>query len=78
MDAAALQRPAQEPLAGEAPVVVKLGGSIVRSGQLAPWLETIAAAPAPIVVVPGGGALADEVRDCQQQLGFGEDRKSVV
>ena len=72
MDAAALQRPAQEPFAGEAPVVVKLGGSIVRSGQLAPWLEAIAAAPAPIVVVPGGGALADEVRDCQQQLGFGD------
>ena len=26
----------------------------------------------PIVVVPGGGALADEVRACQSQLGFGD------
>jgi dihydroneopterin aldolase len=73
MDAAALQRPAPAPHVDDAsPVVVKLGGSIVRSGQLAPWLDAIAAAPAPIVVVPGGGALADEVRSCQQQLGFGD------
>ena len=53
-------------------VVVKLGGSVVRSGELAAWLEAIAAAPHPIVVVPGGGALADEVRSCQAALGFGD------
>ena len=54
------------------PIVVKLGGSVVRSGELAAWLEAIAGAQAPIVVVPGGGALADEVRACQSQLGFGD------
>lgn len=54
------------------PVVVKLGGSVVRSGALAPWLDAIAAATCPVVVVPGGGALADEVRACQAQLGFGD------
>lgn len=54
------------------PIVVKLGGSVVRSGALAGWLDAIAAAPPPIVVVPGGGALADEVRACQTQLGFGD------
>lgn len=54
------------------PIVVKLGGSVVRSAELTRWLDTIAAAPRPIVVVPGGGALADEVRACQSRLGFGD------
>jgi aspartokinase-like uncharacterized kinase len=54
------------------PVVVKLGGSVVRSAELSAWLDVIAAARARIVVVPGGGALADEVRACQSQLGFGD------
>jgi aspartokinase-like uncharacterized kinase len=54
------------------PIVVKLGGSVVRSRELAAWLEAIAASPRRIVVVPGGGALADEVRACQTQLGFGD------
>jgi 5-(aminomethyl)-3-furanmethanol phosphate kinase len=54
------------------PVVVKLGGSVVRSTELAAWLDAIAAARQPIVVVPGGGALADEVRACQAKLGFGD------
>ena len=31
-------------------------------------------APRPVVVVPGGGALADEVRACRAQLGFGDRR----
>jgi aspartokinase-like uncharacterized kinase len=61
------------PLAAAAPpVVVKLGGSVVRSPELQAWLDVLAAAAAPIVVVPGGGALADEVRACQSQLGFGD------
>jgi aspartokinase-like uncharacterized kinase len=54
------------------PVVVKLGGSVVRSVALAAWLEAIAAARVPVVVVPGGGALADEVRASQSRLGFGD------
>jgi len=54
------------------PIVVKLGGSVVRSGMLNAWLDAIAASPQPIIVVPGGGALADEVRACQRQLGFGD------
>jgi aspartokinase-like uncharacterized kinase len=62
------------PLAAAArPIVVKLGGSVVRSAELTPWLDAIAAAARPIVVVPGGGALADEVRACQSQLGFGDE-----
>ena len=53
-------------------IVVKLGGSVIRSGELAAWLDAVAAAPNPVVVVPGGGALADEVRACQSALGFGD------
>ena len=53
-------------------VVVKLGGSVVRSPELGAWLDALAAARSPIVVVPGGGALADEVRSSQRNLGFGD------
>lgn len=74
-----MARPLQRELSSLAPaagdkglVVVKLGGSVVRSGELAAWLEAIAAATQPIVVVPGGGALADEVRNAQAALGFGD------
>jgi len=73
MDAAALEKAAHSPRVHEArPVVVKIGGSVVRSGRLAPWLDAMTAAEQKIVVVPGGGALADEVRSCQRQLGFGD------
>ena len=61
------------PLAEEVrPIVVKLGGSVVRSGELPAWLDAIAASPRPIIVVPGGGALADEVRACQASLVYGD------
>lgn len=73
MDAAALQRAKPKPrMQGGRVVVVKLGGSVVRTGQLLPWLDAIATAQAPVVIVPGGGALADEVRTCQRDLGFGD------
>jgi len=52
--------------------VVKLGGSVVRSPELPAWLDVIAASPRPTIVVPGGGALSDEVRACQASLGFGD------
>lgn len=54
------------------PIVVKLGGSVIRSGALTAWLDVIAGSPEPLIVVPGGGALADEVRACQTKLGFGD------
>ena len=57
---------------GTVPIVVKLGGSVVRSSELGVWLDAIAASREPVVVVPGGGALADEVRACQTHLGFGD------
>jgi len=44
----------------------------VRSPELPAWLDAVAASPLPIVIVPGGGALADEVRAAQARLGFGD------
>jgi 5-(aminomethyl)-3-furanmethanol phosphate kinase len=70
--AAPAARPDAAPASAPRPIVVKLGGSVVRSRELPAWLDAIAASPRPIVVVPGGGALADEVRASQRQLGFGE------
>ena len=48
---AALQRAASAPRVSTAhPLVVKLGGSVVRSAELAAWLDAIAQAPRPVVV----------------------------
>jgi aspartokinase-like uncharacterized kinase len=73
MNGWALQRGATaQPACEVSPIVVKLGGSVIRSPGLSTWLDAIASSSAPVVIVPGGGALADEVRNCQQQLGFGD------
>jgi aspartokinase-like uncharacterized kinase len=54
-------------------IVVKLGGSVVRSSEVQSWLDAIAQGAGRVVVVPGGGALADEVRTSQDALGFGDE-----
>ncbi len=54
------------------PLVVKAGGSLVESGRLKHILVSIASARRPVVVVPGGGAFADAVREQQRQQGFDE------
>jgi aspartokinase-like uncharacterized kinase len=56
----------------EPPLVVKIGGSLAKSGRLRGVLDVIAAAKRPVVVVPGGGAFADAVRDQQRALGLGD------
>jgi len=54
--------------------VVKLGGSLANSEELPRWLEVIATAGAgKVVLVPGGGPWADEVREAQKRKGF-DDR----
>jgi aspartokinase-like uncharacterized kinase len=46
--------------------VVKIGGSLGRDPLLREWLESLVALGAGrVVIVPGGGAFADEVRDAQ-------------
>ncbi len=46
--------------------VVKLGGSLLGSPELARWLEIFAKfSDGKVVIVPGGGLLADAVREAQ-------------
>lgn len=52
------------------PLVIKVGGSLAESGQLSDTLDKIANAKRPVVVVAGGGAFADKVRDLQHALKF--------
>lgn len=52
------------------PLVIKIGGSLAKSGRLADILKTIEVRRRPVVIVPGGGVFADAVRDAQQQMGF--------
>jgi aspartokinase-like uncharacterized kinase len=51
--------------------VVKLGGSLIFSPELSPWISALTVpGNAPLVVVPGGGPFADEVRRVQQARRF--------
>lgn len=56
---------------GLPPVVLKIGGSILRhAGALKPITEILSKAKRPVAVVTGGGIFADAVRDAQKQIGF--------
>ena len=61
------------------PVVVKVGGSLYDlpdlGARLSRWLDTDArvAPPAPVLLVPGGGAAADVVRNLDRRHGLGEE-----
>lgn len=57
----------------EAPVVVKLGGSLAFSHNLQQWIAACAAGAGRVVIVPGGGPFADAVRSAQSRMGF-DDR----
>jgi aspartokinase-like uncharacterized kinase len=48
-------------------IVVKLGGSLYSTPELKLWLQTLAdtSISTPIVIVPGGGPFADQVREAQ-------------
>jgi aspartokinase-like uncharacterized kinase len=50
--------------------VIKFGGSLARSPALRGWLDAIAAGGGRLVVVPGGGSFADEVRAMQRHVAF--------
>lgn len=54
----------------QAPVVVKIGGSLLGSGRLSSILDIVAKRTRPVIVVPGGGKFADEVRRSQAEHGF--------
>lgn len=52
------------------PLVVKVGGSLAETGRLKGVLAILSAATRPVVIVPGGGAFADKVRDLQNAIRF--------
>lgn len=50
--------------------VVKLGGSLLSARVLPACLAKLAECPGTLLIVPGGGVFADQVRSAQQQWGF--------
>jgi aspartokinase-like uncharacterized kinase len=52
--------------------VVKLGGSLAEADHLTSWLDQLAEIPGCLVIVPGGGPFADQVRTAQTRWGFDE------
>ena len=54
--------------------VVKLGGSLAHSPDLNSWLDVFSdPSGIKVVIVPGGGSYADEVRRSQKISGFDDD-----
>jgi aspartokinase-like uncharacterized kinase len=51
--------------------VVKLGGSLADSDILPSWLDVLA--DENVIIVPGGGPFADQVRVAQQRWSFGDE-----
>lgn len=60
---------------GPLPLVVKVGGSLAAAGGLQTVLHQIETCRRPLVIVPGGGAFADAVRERQRREGF-DDRRA--
>lgn len=52
--------------------VVKLGGSTADHKEMDVWTAALAGSSLPLVIVPGGGTFADQVRDEQNRLGFSD------
>lgn len=52
--------------------MVKLGGSLASSPELRGWLAAIACGGGRLVLVPGGGPFADQVRKAQRQWSFAD------
>jgi aspartokinase-like uncharacterized kinase len=57
--------------------VVKLGGSLYTSKNLRHWLTRLNQADS-LVIVPGGGPFADQVRGAQQQFHFDDSTAHVM
>lgn len=51
-------------------IVLKLGGSLLESGRMSEVLSLVAKRGRPVIVVPGGGNFADQVRQSQRDHGF--------
>jgi 5-(aminomethyl)-3-furanmethanol phosphate kinase len=49
-------------------LVTKLGGSLAGSRELTAWLAALDRYGGPLILVPGGGAFAETVRDMQSKM----------
>ncbi|WP_273151132.1 delta 1-pyrroline-5-carboxylate synthetase [Methylophaga thiooxydans] len=54
--------------------IIKLGGSLFHTPELRQWLELLdeASQQEPVIIVPGGGPFADEVRHAQRLHRFSD------
>ncbi|MEJ2454804.1 MAG: amino acid kinase [Candidatus Thiodiazotropha sp.] len=57
--------------------IVKLGGSLFDSAHLCDWLRALTR-QGPLVIVPGGGPFADQVRLAQQQWKFDDSSAHIM
>jgi dihydroneopterin aldolase len=53
--------------------VVKLGGSTAHEAEMGEWIAALSLSSLPLVVVPGGGPFADQVRDAQTRMNFSDN-----
>jgi aspartokinase-like uncharacterized kinase len=53
--------------------VAKLGGSTAYGARMDTWIAALAGSALPLVVVPGGGPFADQVRHAQQRMGLSDE-----
>ena len=53
-------------------IVVKLGGSLAEAGTLRGWFMALTRGMGRAIVVPGGGAFAEAVREQQRRLQFSD------
>ena len=54
------------------PLVLKIGGSLLATGRARDVLTMAGCSPRRVVIVPGGGAFADAVREAQVEQGFSD------
>jgi aspartokinase-like uncharacterized kinase len=52
--------------------VVKLGGSTAFDAGMNVWTTALAGSALPLVIVPGGGPFANQVRAAQKRMGFSD------
>lgn len=52
--------------------VAKLGGSTAGHDEMQVWIAALAGSSLPLVIVPGGGPFARQVRGAQKSMGFSD------
>ena len=55
------------------PLVVKLGGSTAGNEEMQRWIDALVTATFPLIIVPGGGPFADQVRISQKRLAYSNE-----